>query len=91
MALHLYRVLVGNISTACISLLMSAYTEHVLWTPKLTHVKVVAAFITLYFQRRDQQRAVMSEIRTPGDVMDYDGHESKKGVDTKGRAEERVP
>ena len=53
--------------------------------------KVVAALTTLYFQRRDQRRAAKDEIRTPGDITDYDGYESKKSIDTKARAEERVP
>jgi len=52
---------------------------------------IIAALTTLSFQRCDQRRVVMSEIRTPGDVTD--GHESKKSIDTKRRAdsEERVP
>ena len=44
----------------------------------------------LYFQRRDQRRAAKSEIRNPGDITDYDGHESTKSIDTKKRTEEGV-
>lgn len=47
---------------------------------------IIAALITLSFQRRDQRRAAISETRTPGDVTD-DGHES---IGTKRRAEEGV-
>lgn len=53
-------------------------------------LKVVAAFSMLYFQRRDQRRAAKSEIRNPGDITDYDGHESTKSIDTKKRTEEGV-
>jgi hypothetical protein len=49
--------------------------------------KVIAAFTTLSFQRRDQRRAAMSEIRTPSD----DGHESIKSVNTERRVEEGFP
>jgi len=49
-------------------------------------LKVIAALTTLSFQRRDQRRAVMSEIRTPGDITD--GHdERKKSIDTKRQAD----
>lgn len=51
---------------------------------------VVAAFSTLYFQRRDQRRAAKTEIRTPGDITDYEGHESTKSIDTKKRTEKGV-
>ena len=55
-------------------------------------VKVIAALITLSFQRRDQRRAARSEIRTPSDIRD-DGHvgESIKSIDTEKRTEKGVP
>ena len=51
-------------------------------------LKVIAALITLAFQRRDERRAAMSEIRTSSDIKDA-GHvgESIKSVDTEKRAE----
>lgn len=51
---------------------------------------IIAALITLYFQRRDERRAAKGEIRTPGDVRDV-GQGSTKSIDKEMQAEKEVP
>jgi hypothetical protein len=53
-------------------------------------LKVIAALITLFLQRRDERRAAKSEIRTPGDARDV-SQGSTKSVDKEMQEEKEVP
>jgi hypothetical protein len=53
-------------------------------------LKVIAAFITLFLQRRDEKRAANGEIRTPGDVRDV-SQEGTKSIDKEMREKKEVP
>ena len=85
MLMYLCRVLIGNISTACINFFMSTYTKTFCGCPNLLMLTVIAALTTLFFQRRDQRRAETSEISTLGDVTDHDGYGSIQRIDSGGQ------
>ena len=93
MVMELCRVFVGNIATACINFLMSTYTKFQVDAQiDASVLKVVAALITLSFQRRDQRRAAMSESRTPSDIRGSDhANESIKNIEMEKQAEKVDP
>ena len=53
-------------------------------------IKVIAAFITLYLQRRDERHAAKGEIRTPGDVRDVN-QGSTESMEKEIQAEKEAP
>lgn len=59
-------------------------------TTCINFAMIIAAFITLFLQRRDERRAAKGEIRTPGDVRDV-SQGSTKSIDKEMRVEKEVP
>ena len=53
-------------------------------------IKVIAALITLYLQRRDERRVAKGEIRTPGDVRDV-SQGSTKSIGKEIQVEKEAP
>ena len=53
-------------------------------------LKVIAALITLFLQRRDERRVAEGEVRTPGDIRDL-SQGSSKSIDKAMQAKKEVP